>query len=120
MKYLKLALTFLFGAFMIYGGINHFLKPEMYYPFIPDFLPQSFINLLSGVLEIVLGIGAFIPQTRSKATMGIFILMILFLPLHIWDLFKEHPAIGSRLAAMIRVPVQFLFIFITWYISKRK
>lgn len=120
MKYLKLALTFLFGAFMIYGGINHFLKPEMYYPFIPDFLPQSFINLSSGVLEIVLGIGAFIPQTRSKATMGIFILMIFYLPLHIWDLFKEHPAIGSRLAAMIRVPVQFLFIFITWYISKRK
>lgn len=119
MKYLKIALTFIFGAFMIFGGINHFLKPEIYYPFIPDFLPQSFITLASGVLEIILGIGVFIPQTRSKATMGIFILMILFLPLHIWDLFKEHPAIGSHQAAMIRVPVQFLFIFITGYISKR-
>jgi len=119
MKYVKLGLTFLFGAFMIFGGVNHFLKPEMYYPFIPDFLPQSFINLSSGVLEIVLGVGAFIPATRSKATMGIFILMILFLPLHIWDVFKEHPAIGSHLAAIIRVPVQFLFIFITWFISKK-
>ncbi len=120
MKYLKLGLTFLFGAFMIFGGVNHFLKPEMYYPFIPDFLPQHFITLASGVLEIVLGVGAFIPATRPKATMGIFILMILFLPLHIWDVFKEHPAIGSHLAAIIRVPVQFLFIFITWYISKKK
>lgn len=119
MKYLKLALTFIFGAFMIFGGINHFLKPEMYYPFIPDFLPQSFINLASGALEIILGIGAFIPQTRSKATMGIFILMILFLPLHIWDVFREHPAIGSHQAAIIRVPVQFLFIFITGYISRK-
>ena len=119
MKYLKLGLTFLFGAFMIFGGINHFLKPEMYYPFIPDFLPQSFITLASGVAEIVLGIGAFIPQTRLIATRGIFILMILFLPLHIWDLFKEHPAIGSHQAAMIRVPVQFLFIFITGYISRK-
>ena len=119
MKYLKLGLTFLFGAFMIFGGVNHFLKPEMYYPFIPDFLPQSFITLASGVLEIILGIGAFIPATRPKATMGIFILMIIFLPLHIWDVFKEHPAIGSHLAAIIRVPVQFLFIFITWYISKK-
>ena len=119
MKYLKLALTFLFAAFMIFGGINHFLKPLKYYPFIPDFLPQYFITLASGVLEIVLGIGAFIPATRWKATRGIFILMILFLPLHIWDLFKEHPAIGSHLVAIIRVPVQFLFIFITWYISKK-
>lgn len=119
MKYLKLGLTFLFGAFMIFGGINHFLKPEMYVPFIPDFLPQSFINLSSGILEIVLGIGVFIPKTRLKACRGIFILMLLFLPLHIWDLFKEHPAIGSHQAAMIRVPVQLLFIFITGYISKR-
>ena len=119
MKYLKLGLTFLFGAFMIFGGINHFLKPEMYYPFIPDLLPQSIITLASGVAEIVLGIGAFIPQTRLIATRGIFILMILFLPLHIWDLFKEHPAIGSHQAAMIRVPVQFLFIFITGYISRK-
>lgn len=119
MKYLKLALTFIFGAFMIFGGINHFLKPEMYYPFIPDFFPQSFINLASGALEIILGIGAFIPQTRSKATMGIFILMILFLPLHIWDVFREHPAIGSHQAAIIRVPVQLLLIFITGYISRK-
>jgi uncharacterized membrane protein len=119
MKYLKPGLTFLFGVIMVLGGINHFLKPEMYYPFIPDFLPQSFITMASGVLEIVLGIGAFIPATRYKATIGIFILMILFLPLHIWDVFKEHPAIGSHLAAIIRVPVQFLFIFVTWYISRR-
>ena len=119
MKYLKLGLTFLFGAIMILAGINHFLKPEMYYPFIPDFLPQSFITLASGVLEIVLGVGAFIPATRSKATLGIFILMILFLPLHIWDVFKEHPAIGSHLVAIIRVPVQFLLIFISWFTSRR-
>ena len=119
MKYVKLGLTFLFGALMIFGGINHFLKAEMYYPFIPDFLPQSFITLASGALEIILGIGALIPQARSKATLGIFILMILFLPLHIWDLFKEHPAIGSHKVAVIRVPVQFLLIFLAGYISRR-
>lgn len=64
MKTVKLILTLLFGAFMIFSGINHFLKPDMYLPFIPDFLPRALIIYLSGVVEIVLGLGVFIPRFR--------------------------------------------------------
>ena len=35
MKLTKLILTIIFAIFMIYGGVNHFLKPDMYLPFIP-------------------------------------------------------------------------------------
>jgi uncharacterized membrane protein len=118
MKNLKLILTFLFGVFMIFGGVNHFIKPEMYAPFIPEFLPNEVINYLTGILEIVVGVGVFIPKFRSMATLGILIMMLVFLPLHIFDVFKENPAIGSRQAALIRLPVQFLFIAWAWYIHK--
>jgi len=47
--------------------------------------------LTLGVLEIVVEIIVFIPATRPKATMGIFILMMLFLSFHSWNLFKEYP-----------------------------
>jgi uncharacterized membrane protein len=117
MQYLKLGLTFLFGAFMIFGGVNHFRHPAMYLPFVPEFLPANFINLGSGIIEIILGIGVFIPQFRQKAAYGIFILMIIFLPLHVWDVFRDNPAIGSHKAALIRLPLQFLLIFIGWFIS---
>lgn len=120
MKNIKLILTFLFGAFMIFGGVNHFIKPDIYNAFIPEFLPQKGINYLVGIIEIVLGIGVFIPRYRSLATLGILVMMLLFLPLHIIDVFKEFPAIGSHQAALIRLPIQFLFILWAWYIHKKK
>jgi uncharacterized membrane protein len=119
MKIVKLILTFLFAAFMIFGGLNHFLKPEMYFPFIPDFMPKEFVNYASGLIEIVLGIGAFIPRFRSVATLGILVLMLVFLPLHILDIFKESPAIGSHQAAVIRLPIQFVLILWAWFIHKK-
>ncbi len=119
MKIFKLILTYLFGAFMIFGGVNHFLKPEMYAPIIPDFLPNTAINYLVGIVEIIVGFGVFIPQFRSQATLGILILMLIFLPLHVIDVFKANPAIGNHQMALIRLPVQFLFIFWAWFIYKK-
>jgi uncharacterized membrane protein len=119
MKNIKIILTYLFGAFMIYGGVNHFLKPAIYEPFVPDFLPASLINQASGIAEIVVGILVFIPKFRSYGTLGILLLMLMFLPLHIWDVFSNTPAIGSHQAALIRLPVQFLFIAWAWYINKK-
>jgi len=119
MKILKLILTYLFGAFMIFGGVNHFLKPEMYLPFIPSFLPGAAINYLSGIAEIIVGIGVFIPAFRSQSTLGILVLMLLFLPLHIVDVFKENPAIGSHQMALIRLPLQFVLILWAWFIHKK-
>ncbi len=48
---------------------------------------------------------------------GILILMLLFLPIHISDVFSETPAVGSHNAALIRLPVQFLLIFIAWKVK---
>lgn len=119
MKNVTLILTFLFGAFMIFGGINHFMKPEMYFPFFPDFLPKERLNYLAGILEIGLGVAVFIKQFRVNACLGIFILMLAFLPLHLWDVFRDTPAIGSHQAALIRLPVQFLFIAWARYIYSK-
>jgi uncharacterized membrane protein len=119
MHKLKFILTLLFGAFMVFAGINHFLKQEMYYPFIPDFLPKALINCLSGIVEILLGLGILHPNLRSRCTLGIFWLMLLFLPLHIWDVFRTHPAIGNHTLALLRLPAQFILILWAWFISRK-
>ena len=119
MKIFKLILTFLFGAIMIIAGINHFLKPEIYFPFIPDFLPVQLINYLFGLLEIVCGVGVFIPISLGWATLGILIMMVIFLPLHLMDVFKDKPAIGSHQIALIRLPIQFVLIAWAWFINKK-
>ena len=118
MKIFKTVLSFLFAAFMIFGGVNHFLKPAMYAPFIPSFLPNDLVNYGTGLIEIILGIGVFIPKFKHQAGFGLFVLMLIFLPLHVMDVFKDMPAIGSHQVALVRLPVQFLFLAITWWMSK--
>ena len=101
---LKKPATFLLGAFFIVAGINHFVMPEFYYPLIPDYFPfPVLINYLSGIVEILLGIGLFVNRIRYYAALGIVILMVLFIPSHVHfivigscveDGLCVHPAIG--------------------------
>ena len=104
---------------MILGGVMHFINPEIYIPFIPDFLSKDMVNYATGVLEIAVGIGVMIPRYRSLGTLGILILMLAFLPLHVIDVFKENPAIGSHQLALVRLPIQFVFILWAWFINKK-
>lgn len=106
------------ALFMIYGGVQHFIKPYFYLPFVPSFLPYPIVIIyISGVIEIVLGIVLLLNKKYAKlGALGVLVLMILFLPIHIWDVFSENPAIGSHNAALIRLPVQFVLIALSWKI----
>ena len=116
-KMIKTGLTLLFGALMMVAGIAHFTKPATFLPFIPDFMPKTAINYAVGIIEIALSLSVYAPQYRTQAAQGIFFLMIAFLPLHIADVFKEIPAIGSHQAALIRLPIQFVLIGWAWFIK---
>lgn len=118
MKILRFIAAVLFGLFLIYGGVNHFINPEFYNPFIPDFLPELWVNYATGVVELMLGIGLCIPRFQKKAALGALWLMIAFTPIHLWDLWSDAPAIGSRNAAWIRIAVQGVFIAWLYWLSK--
>ncbi len=60
----------------------------------------------------------FIPQWRKIVSVSILIMMLAFLPLHIWDVFRGNPAIGSHKASLLRLPFQFVLIAGAWFISK--
>jgi len=103
---------------LLLSGVGHFISPEMYYPMIPDFLPEAAVNIAVGIIEMVLGIGVFIPSYRTRALTGIFLLMIVFLPIHIWDAMKEVPAIGSKTMGYVRIGIQFVLIYLPWFARK--
>jgi uncharacterized membrane protein len=108
-------LGFIFALFIAYGGVQHFLKTQFYLPFVPSILPFAMpIIYASGILEVVFGVAYFIPKYRLIGAWGIFILMLIFLPIHFADVFIDAPAIGSKTAAYVRLPVQFLFIALSW------
>ncbi|AZJ33691.1 MauE/DoxX family redox-associated membrane protein [Tenacibaculum mesophilum] len=109
-------LKIIFGIFFAFAGIMHIVKPKIFNRFIPDFLPKLVVNYIAGLLELLIGIGLLINQTTKQAALAMFLLMLIFLPIHIWDVFREKPAIGSRKIAIIRVPLQFLLLYIAYLI----
>ena len=118
MKKIWFLLKVILALFLIFGGIQHFISPNNYIPFVPSFLPFTMVIIyISGLFEILFGLALFFKKYETIGAWGILILMLLFLPIHIWDVFSETPAIGSHNAALIRLPVQFLLIFIAWKVK---
>jgi len=118
MRKIWLVLKVVLAMFLILGGVQHFISSTNYIPFVPSFLPFTMaIIYISGLFEILFGLALFFKKHETIGAWGILILMLLFLPIHIWDVFSETPAIGSHNAALIRLPVQFLLIFIAWKVK---
>jgi len=119
MKIVWKVVQVILSLFLIYAGVKHFLTPAFYEPFVPAFLPaKTMIVYASGVVEIVLGVLLFIPKYTKRAATGVIVLMLLFLPIHIWDVFSDTPAIGSHDLAIKRVPFQFVFIAIAYAVKR--
>ena len=100
----------------MFAGSMHIIKPKIFKHFTPPFLPVKITNYLAGIVEFTLGLGLFFSETTKLASVGIFILMVIFLPIHIWDLTKVRPAIGSKMVAIIRIPLQFVLLYFAYLI----
>lgn len=110
-KVIKIAMA----IFMIYGGVQHFTNTAFYSPFVPDFLNfKVAIIYISGIVEIAIGLLLLFKKSEGVGALGVFILMLVFLPIHVWDVFSAAPAIGSHQAALIRLSIQLVFIGISW------
>lgn len=94
----------------------HFVKPHFFKHFIPDFFPKKLVNYVIGFIEFALGLGVFFSETVEMASLGIFFLLIFLLPIHIWDVTKERPAIGSKKLAIIRIPFQFILMYGIYFV----
>ena len=116
MEVFVLILKIIFGAFFCFAGTMHIIKPKFFKYFIPDFLPKLLVNYVVGVIEFGLGIALFFTSITKSAAAGIFILLILFLPIHIWDATKIRPAIGSKKVAVFRILLQFLLMYLAYLI----
>lgn len=87
-------------AFFVFAGANHFINPTFYYPLIPDYLPfPKTINVLSGIVEIGLGILLLVDRYRKSAAYMLIALMVAFIPSHVYFIM-----IGSCVEGGLCVP----------------
>ncbi len=68
MSRIKNVLLYVMGAFYVFAGVQHFRIPDFYLQLMPPYLPwHSELVALSGVAEILCGVGLVIPRTRVMA-----------------------------------------------------
>ncbi len=119
----KVALRFLLIVFYFVAGVNHFIHPKFYLPLIPSYLPNpEAINWISGVLEIVLAIGVIMPTYRKNAVLLIIVMLIAFIPSHVYFIQQGACMESTSLCTPIWVawirlfPMHPLLMLWAWYV----
>ena len=117
----KHATSPIFGIFLINVGIAHFTDTQWFEPIVPDVLGDPTIwVLITGIIEIVLGIGIVVPQTRRyfSALTVLFLLAIYWANYNMWV--NDIPLDGRTFAPIwhiLRLIAQFLMIIIALWVG---
>ena len=100
----------LIAAIFVLAGLVHFARPAAYVRIMPPWLPAPLaLVFISGVLEILGGVGVLLPATRVAAGWGLIALLVAVFPANIQMLLNAQAAHASRLwtgALIARLPLQ--------------
>jgi len=109
---------FILGTGFIFVGVFHFVRPSGFVAIVPPFLPAHLaLVYISGVFEILGGIGLFLPRLRPIAVIGLIVLVVAVFPANIYMLMHpEEFATGwiTPLALWLRLPLQPILIWWLW------
>lgn len=111
---------YLMATIYIFAGIMHFIKPKVYLRIMPRYLPNpKLLVSLSGVAEIMLGIGLCFPATKNLAISGIIAMLLVFLLVHFYMLSGKKAGAGiPQWVLLLRIPLQFgLMYWAYWYLQ---
>ena len=116
-------LRYLLAALFVLAGLNHFRDPNFYLPMMPPYLPEhAKLIALSGLFEILGGLGLLVPLTRKFAGFGLILLLILVFPANLHMALNNIPLNGvpvSPWILWIRLPFQAVFIVWVWWVAIR-
>lgn len=119
MERYRVALLYLLSLNLCSVGFAHLLFPDFFVSIIPAGLPNpEWLNVVSGLAEIVLGVFLLEPRTRPFAAWGTIALLIAVFPANVNMLIEnigpDGPGTGYPLVNLIRLPFQLLFGAWAW------
>jgi uncharacterized membrane protein len=117
---MKVVFLFIMAGLYVVAGINHLVHPLFYYSIMPPWIawPATMV-LVSGVLEILLGLLLLPAKTRRLAAWGIVALLIAVFPANIQMMLNYHKQDNPYLwITIIRLPLQFVLIWWAYQYTK--
>ena len=104
----------LLALLFVAAGVLHLVKPAPFVSIVPRSLPAPrTLVILSGVFEILGGVGVLVPSVGAWAGWGLIALLVAVFPANIQMLIDAHSAHASRgwqAALILRLPLQVLLI----------
>jgi len=123
MRHARLILRIVAAVFFIGAGVNHFRSPSFYERIVPPKFPSPHaLVAISGVAEIVGGIGLLIGPLRRLAGWGLILLLIAVFPANLYMAIEPEKFADLHLPAwtfLARLPLQLLLIGWVWFVSLR-
>jgi hypothetical protein len=112
----------LLGLFITVAGIAHFVSPGFFDAIVPPWLPpgERFWTYASGVAELIVGPMLLSRRSRHAGAVAAIVLFIAVYPANLymtWD-YRDHAA-GEQIISWVRLPFQFLFIWLAWRVATR-
>ena len=123
MSRVKRFFLYLLSANLCYVGFAHLLSPDFFVNIIPPGLPNpEWLNVLSGLAEIVIGVYLLEPRTRIYAAWGAIALAIAVFPANVHMFLEnvgpEGPGTGNPTVNIVRLPFQLLFVAWAWWFTR--
>jgi len=104
---------------LVIVGITHFIRPEQYARIVPPPFPPFVSVYLSGIFEILGGIGLLVPRVSVTAAWCLIALFIGVFPANIYMTLHNIKVEGiphSQLLYLARLPLQAVLIaWAYWY-----
>jgi len=113
----------LLGALFVAAGAAHFLRTPFYLRMMPPYLPAHLLLVqISGVCEILGGVGLVLGRTRRVAAIGLIALLIAVFPANVHMALnpEQYADIGPPVAFYVRLPLQFVLIYLVWWAGARR
>jgi uncharacterized membrane protein len=103
------------AVFYCVAGSLHFIKPEPYLRIMPPYIPWHLAMVrISGVFEILGGLGLLVTETRRTAAWGLVALLISVFPANVYMATHPIEAGASSIAPALRwgrLPLQVILIW---------
>ncbi len=118
---MKLISLGLIAAIFVAAGVLHFVRPQPFVRIVPPFLPFPLaLVYLSGVAEILGGLGVLVPALRTWAGFGLIALLVAVFPANLYmALAPERAGMGiAPVWLWLRLPLQFVLIAWVWWATR--
>ena len=101
------------------AGVLHFLRPATYLAIMPPLLPQPLLLVhLSGVAEVLGGLGLLWSRTRRLAGWGLLALLVAVFPANVYMALMHEQLHIPGWVAWGRLPLQPVIMWWAWRVLR--